>query len=157
SMLYGLEPVSKARHRLGPEHFSVSAHQAIFQAVCDMADAGKPIDLLTVCQHLEDAHELTQVGGRQYVSELCGLVPSPVAIDHYCGIVAEKWAARQLVLLGSELSQEARTSDEDEITELLQAHMARVESVRQFRGAGRNGTERFAFDSLLSFEAAKDP
>jgi replicative DNA helicase len=46
-ILIDSEAVSRVIDLLKPEHFSISAHQTIYTAVCQIFDTGKPIDLMT--------------------------------------------------------------------------------------------------------------
>ncbi|MEY4387620.1 MAG: hypothetical protein RLY20_2903, partial [Verrucomicrobiota bacterium] len=57
-------------------------HQVIFQAMTDLADAMKPVEVVSVMQHLKDAGTLEQIGGIAYLSSLQDAVPSAANLSY---------------------------------------------------------------------------
>ncbi|MBQ9941429.1 MAG: replicative DNA helicase, partial [Christensenellaceae bacterium] len=85
-----------AVERLKERDFYMEAHRRIFGAVMDLVVVGKPVDLVTVIERLEQgralsAEELT------YLTDLTQRVPSTKNIDSYIDIVREKSQLRQLL------------------------------------------------------------
>jgi replicative DNA helicase len=106
SVLGGLLLDNEAIHRiptLAAEAFYSSVNQAIFRAIQAIAATGKPFDAVTVYDALGDKAE--EMGGMAYLMSLTQYVPSAGSIRRYAEIVAEKWALRQLVSAGDEISQ----------------------------------------------------
>jgi replicative DNA helicase len=81
-----------AQQRVGPEHFYVPAHAAIFTSLLSMFENEGAIDLITFTQHLRDVGQLDSVGGPPFVTELLTFVPTAANIDHYLDIVRDKYA-----------------------------------------------------------------
>ena len=50
--------------RLNPEDFYREAHGRIYQAMLDLHSVGEPVDALTLVEHLKQAGDLENVGGR---------------------------------------------------------------------------------------------
>src|SRR5437762_5938601 len=45
-------------------------HQIIFGTLCDLDDAGTPIDSVTLCAELKRRGVLADVGGKEYIREI---------------------------------------------------------------------------------------
>ncbi|MFP3390640.1 replicative DNA helicase [Brevibacillus sp. SIMBA_040] len=79
-----------------PEDMYSPQHRQIFQSMVDLKQTGKPIDLVTVTAHLQDAKLLDEVGGVTYITELASSVPTAANIEYYAGIVREKSNLRRV-------------------------------------------------------------
>ena len=66
------------------------AHRSIFQAVVNLAEAGRPFDPVTVSELLKMSNDLESCGGIQYLIDVVESVPSTVNAVHYAGIVKDK-------------------------------------------------------------------
>jgi hypothetical protein len=78
------------------DDFYMAAHRIIYAAICDLAEQGKPVDVLTVPQHLRDADMLDRVGGMAYISQLTDSLPTAKHVEYYADKVREASALRQL-------------------------------------------------------------
>ena len=72
-------------------------HQTIWETLCALQDAGTPIDLITVLNHLKDRQLLEQVGGAAYLSQLQDAVPSAANWSYYAEHVIEKSTLRRMI------------------------------------------------------------
>jgi len=95
---------------LWPESFYGEGHREIYLTLKEMAESGRPIDLLTVTEELQRRETLDRVGGPVYLAELAGSVPTAVNVGYYAGIVAEKGLLRSLINSCTQLA--ARGYDE---------------------------------------------
>jgi replicative DNA helicase len=84
-------------------HFYDLRHQEIWAALEAMHSARKPIDIITLQQHMKDAGLLEQIGGIPYLSQLQDAVPSAANLDYYAEIVREKWLLRGWIQLCTEV------------------------------------------------------
>ena len=64
--------------KLRPDDFYRQRHRLIFGAMIRLKEKSdpEPVDVLTVCDELERAGQLDEVGGRDYVHSLPNLVPA---------------------------------------------------------------------------------
>lgn len=92
-----------------PQHFYSRANKEIFQAICEVADAGQPIDIGPVAQRLQDKGRLQIVGGMDYLARLVECIPASANIEPYAEMVLEKSRLRQAIARMQELSAEARS------------------------------------------------
>ena len=79
------------------EYFYRTNNQEIYEAMCDLLKADKPIDMVTLSSELLKRGSLENVGGIAYLTELTAAVPSVANVGHYADIVVEKYKLRQLI------------------------------------------------------------
>jgi len=97
-----------------PEYFYKEAHQKIFKAIKSLRLEKKPIDILTVTNHLRDNDQLKNVGGAIYVTGLTSQVASGVhSMEHFL-IVLEKFIARETIRRAWELTDMAYSNSDIE-------------------------------------------
>ncbi|MFY9139515.1 MAG: replicative DNA helicase [Thermacetogeniaceae bacterium] len=82
---------------LRPEDFYGEGHREIYTALKEMAERGRPIDLVTLTEELKSREVLDKVGGAAYLASLAGAVPTAVNAGHYANIVADKGLLRSLI------------------------------------------------------------
>lgn len=84
---------------LEPDHFWSLRHGAVYRAMVQLHDAGRPVDLLTVKAHLAETGKLDEAGGEVEVEELAGLVPMAGNVLGYGRTVRDlaRWRARRHV------------------------------------------------------------
>lgn len=80
------------------------SHGGIYAAIRALADAGEPIDVVTVAEQLETCGKLTDAGGLAYLSQLVRDTPTAINAAAYGKIVREKALLRALVRLGHKLA-----------------------------------------------------
>ncbi|MFA7345348.1 MAG: replicative DNA helicase [Terrimicrobiaceae bacterium] len=98
-------------------HFHLPAHQKVYELLVEMRNAGKPIDLISVTQHLEDRRLLDEVGGASVVTDLLTFVPTAANADYYREILREKYLLRKVITVCTEYA--ARSYDEQGDVKLL--------------------------------------
>ncbi|MCD6303894.1 MAG: hypothetical protein J7M21_02910, partial [Planctomycetes bacterium] len=98
---------------LRAEDFYRPAHQVLFNVLVEMHDAGKPIDLVTVREALQQQGRLEDVGGIDYVVAMVEGVPSAASAEYYARVVREKSMLRRLIVAGTEMVQDAFETHED--------------------------------------------
>ncbi|MHA7594397.1 SPI-7-type island replicative DNA helicase [Pantoea sp. XAF26B01_ASV70] len=95
--------------RISTDDFFHRIHREIFKAMSQLVAAGKPIDLLTLAESIENRGKdsLEQLGGFAYLAELTKNTPSVANLTHYCDIVARYSRGRQLAAIGNEIHASA--------------------------------------------------
>ncbi|ORM84324.1 replicative DNA helicase [Pantoea deleyi] len=95
--------------RINTDDFFHKIHREIFKAMSHLVAAGKPIDLLTLAESIENRGKdsLEQLGGFAYLAELAKNTPSVANLTHYCDIVARYSRGRQLAAIGNEIHESA--------------------------------------------------
>ncbi len=97
SMLLDEEAVSAAVEKLEAGCFYKDTHRKIFQTISDLYNANKAVDLITLADALKKDNSLDSIGGASYLTSLANAVPTAANINHYSGIVREKYILRTLI------------------------------------------------------------
>ena len=74
-----------------PEEFAFPAHQLIFEAIVTLHTARRPIDLITLRDHLAVDKRLEQAGGADYLMTLVEGVPNAASAPEYARCVHDKF------------------------------------------------------------------
>jgi hypothetical protein len=116
--------INAAIEKVKPEDFFHDHHRKIYRQMIALAEAQKPIDLVTLTEQLQCSGELESVGGAAYVSELIDGVPHSTNVEHYARIVKEKSLLRGLIHATSAIQQQALDAEDDADTILERAREA---------------------------------
>jgi replicative DNA helicase len=92
---------------LRPDCFYKEAHVKIYTAVVDLAIKQEPIDMHTVTEQLRKNGMLDEVGGAYYITYLTAKVASAAHIEYHARIIAQKYLARELIRVSSEVQSKA--------------------------------------------------
>lgn len=82
-------------------------HAIIFEAMSNLYDAHRPIDLLTLTNELKALKKLKQIGGASYLTELSNSVPAASHAKAYADIVKDAATRRRLIRAGTEIANKA--------------------------------------------------
>ena len=104
---------------LKPECFYKESHQNIYTAITNLALNQEPIDMLTVTQQLKKIGKLEEVGGQAFLSELTGKVASAANIEYHAQIIVQKYLARELIRVSSDIQTKA-FDEKTDVDELMQ-------------------------------------
>jgi replicative DNA helicase len=81
--------------------FYLERHQLIYKAIETLANAYKPVDLLTVTEELRTQNNLDKIGGPYELIKLTNAVVSSAHVETHAKIVAEKYMLRQLISIST--------------------------------------------------------
>ena len=87
------------RFKEGAEAFYELRHRVLYEQLVELYDGKRPIDLVTLSQHLKDNDQLENVGGLIYLNTLMDAVPSAANLTYYLDIVKEKAILRKTILV----------------------------------------------------------
>ncbi|WP_305961412.1 DnaB-like helicase N-terminal domain-containing protein, partial [Streptomyces fulvorobeus] len=76
-----------------PEDYYRPAHALIHRAVCDLRQAGEPVDVVTVTDELTRRGELARAGGAVYLHTCVQAVPTAANGPYYAEIVRARHPA----------------------------------------------------------------
>ena len=113
AMLINSEPLSEILTIIKPRDFYDKRHEMIFQAMLDLYDQHKPIDLLTLRAELKETKKLKEVGGVPYLTELSTFVPAAAHAKAYAEIIEKASIRRRLIKAGTNIAEKAYEDDAD--------------------------------------------
>lgn len=111
----------------GPNDFYRENHQVIYKAIRRLADRGKTIDLVTVCDLMRSVKTkngqsyLDAAGGPGYIDSLVSIVQSSAHAAAYAQIVADRAVERRLQTAGRQIERIAMSGDATPATKLERA------------------------------------
>ncbi|OCG89381.1 DNA helicase [Xanthomonas euvesicatoria] len=104
-------------------------HQQIYLAACELAEANKPFDAVTLGEWFESQGKSELVGGGAYLIELATSTPSAVNILAYAQIVREKFLVRTLISTATDIVNDGFNLGRGDAAELLAEAEQKIFSV----------------------------
>ena len=90
-----------------PECFYKESNAKIYEAILGLFAHEKPIDLLTVTQELLSKGILEETGGAFHIAQLTTRVMSAVHAEYHARIIWQKYIARELIRVSSDIQERA--------------------------------------------------
>lgn len=151
SVLGGLmldpEAWDRVSDHIAPEDFYRTDHRLIFKAIASLAQAAKPIDVITVMEALKERNELDSAGGEAYLFQLSKNIPSAANITTYADIVHERALLRRLISAANEITDTAFNSEGRKVSELVD------EAERKIFEIAEQGFKQTGADSIQALMA----
>jgi replicative DNA helicase len=97
AVMLSQEAFDRVAEFLRAEHFYSGANQRVYEAVLDLQNESRPVDVVTVAGWLRDKGLLQQIGGTPYLAQLTDAVPSFANIETHGRAVKEKWRLRRVI------------------------------------------------------------
>ena len=114
-------------------------HRRIWQHIIKLIEHNRPADVITVAESLDNANELSYVGGLAYLGALAQNTPSAANIRRYGEIVREKSVMRQLASVATDIADAAYNPNGREATQLLDEAESRVFQIAEQSAKGQQG------------------
>ena len=104
SMIMDREAIVVAAGILHSEDFYGKQYGIVFEAMVELNDEGKPVDLITLQDRLKEKDVPPEVSSLEFVRDLITAVPTSANIKYYANIVAEKAILRRLIRINEEIA-----------------------------------------------------
>ena len=140
SILIDNEALSDSIDILKKEYFYKTEHQYIYEAISNLFQDSKPIDILTVTEELKRLGTLKNAGSISYVSNLTTKISSSANTEYHSRIIAEKFIQRMLINISSNIIEES-LDDTIDVFETLNKAEQELFNVTE-------GTLRKSYDSM---------
>ncbi|MFA5171139.1 MAG: replicative DNA helicase [Sulfuriferula sp.] len=114
-------------------------HKLIYQAVTKLLEQGKPADVVTIGEHLENLGELGNVGGLSYLVALAQNTPSAANIRRYAEIVRDRSIMRKLVEVGTDIAESAYSPAGRSANDLLDQAESKVFDIAEAGARSQQG------------------
>jgi len=144
---------NEAAEHLHPDDFSLDSHRRIYTRMIDLAEASRPIDLITLTNELDRYKELQAVGDRAYISSLLDGVPDRPSIEHYIQIVRDKALLRGLIHASNAAIARAAEQSDSAVDVLNEAEAAIFQLSEKRIGRGFMGISEIIKESFGSIDA----
>jgi len=114
-------------------------HRLIYRAIVVLISEGKPCDIITLSESLDSVKELENAGGLAYLGALAKNIPTAANIKAYANIVKERSIFRQLIHVGSTITDDAFNPDGRSSAEILDKAEQQVFNIAEKGSRGRKG------------------
>lgn len=114
-------------------------HKLIYRMITKLIEQGKPADVVTVAESLENHGELANVGGLSYLVALAQNTPSAANIRRYAEIVRERGVMRKLVEVGTDIAESAYNPGGRSANDLLDQAEAKVFDIAEAGARSQQG------------------
>lgn len=130
--------------RVVSEDFYTRQHRHIFTEMHRLQEMGKPIDLITLAESLEQQGQLDIVGGFAYLAELSKNTPSAANISAYADIVRERAVVREMIAVANEIANAGFDPQGRSSEDLLDLAESRVFKIAESRASKDEGPKNIA-------------
>jgi len=114
-------------------------HKLIFRTIEQLAEKQIPFDVITISEALEATGELDNAGGLAYLGLLAKDTPSAANIVSYANIVRDRSVLRQLIHIGTDISDSAFNTEGRTTADLLEQAEREVFKIAEQRQRGQGG------------------
>src|SRR5258707_8286092 len=108
SIIIDPEAIVYVNDFLQPEDFYRNVHRTLYETILDISSrANSPADYITICDALERAGKLEEVGGPGYITSLINQVPTSGNVEFYGHIVERAAILRRLIHAAGQIAANA--------------------------------------------------
>ncbi|MGD1276019.1 MAG: replicative DNA helicase [Tepidisphaeraceae bacterium] len=107
SMMLDREMVGQIIPLIDRDSFYQADHQIIFDVLIKLYEQNRPIDAVILYEELAKRQLLEEIGGKGYLAQILGTIPSAAHGAHYAEIVREKALLRQLIAASNDCLRDA--------------------------------------------------
>jgi len=104
SLFLSRDAISKVSRFLQAQDFYLEGHRLVYEAILNLEEEGRPVDLISVINWLKNKDVLEKVGGAAYVASLAGLMPTAANVEYHARIVEEKALLRNLIQIATRIA-----------------------------------------------------
>ncbi len=154
SMIMDPEAIVVASETILAEDFYNKQYGVLFEAMVELHDEGKPVDLVTLQDRLREKDVPPEVSSLEFIRDLITAVPTSANIKHYANIVAEKSTLRRLIRVNEEIANSCYAG-KDSLEDILGDTEKKIFDLVQRRNAGEFVPIRqIVLDAMTTIEKA---
>ncbi len=154
SMILDREAITIASELILPEDFYNKQYGVIFEAMVELNDEGKPVDLVTLQDRLKEKDVPPEVSSLEFIRDIITAVPTSANVRYYARIVAEKSTLRKLIRTVGEIENDCYAGKES-LEVILEDTEKKVFDLVQRRNSGENvPIRKIVMNALQRIEAA---
>lgn len=104
AMLMNRDAITAASELITGEDFYQTAYGMLFDSMVELFQAGKPVDLITLQEHLKEKDVPPEISNMEFAQELIAGVYTSANVRYYAEIVQEKSTLRRLIKVNEEVA-----------------------------------------------------
>jgi len=135
AMIMDREAITVASEIVTAEDFYSKQCGVLFEAMVELNDESKPVDMVTLQDRLKEKDVPPEVSSLEFIRDLITAVPTSANIKYYANIVADKAVLRRLIKLNEEIANTCYVGRES-LDAILEDTEKRVFNLVQRRNTG---------------------
>mgnify|MGYP002643197793 FL=1 len=135
AMLMDKDAIMTAAEIVSREDFYQTAYGILFEAMVELFNEGKPVDLITLQERLKEKDVPPEITSLEFARDLLTAVPTSANVKYYAEIVMEKSMLRKLIKLNEEIENMCYLG-RDSLEAVLEMTEKRVFELVQKRNTG---------------------
>ena len=112
SMLMDRDAIMAASEIITGEDFYQHQYGVLFEAMVELYNEGKPVDLVTLQDRLREKEVPPEISSMEFVRELLNVVPTSANVRSYANIVQDKAMLRKLIKATEEIANTCYLANE---------------------------------------------
>ena len=104
SMLMDRDAIIAASEIITPDEFYQHQYGVMFEAMVELFNEGKPVDLVTLQDRLKEKDVPPEVSSLEFVRDIITTVPTSANVRSYANIVHEKAVLRKLIKINEQIA-----------------------------------------------------
>ena len=104
AMLMDRDAILSASEIISGQDFYQSAYGVVFDAVVEMFNEGRPVDLITLKERLKEKDVPPEIASLEFMRELLNITSTSANVRYYAEIVSDKAMMRRLIKLNEEIA-----------------------------------------------------
>ncbi len=154
SMIMDKDAIVAASEFITGEDFYEKRYGVLFDAMLELFNEGKPVDLITLQNKLKEKDVPPELCSLEFIRNLITSVPTSANVRYYTNIVKEKSTLRQLIKVTETITNECYL-DKEKLETILEDTEKKIFDVIQKKNFGDFvSIKEIVFKSLESIEAA---
>ena len=135
AMIMDSDAIMIASEIILAEDFYNKQYGVLFDAMVELNNEGKPVDLVTLQDRLKEKDVPPEVSSPGFITDLVKAVPTSANVKYYANIVAEKATLRRLIRINEEIANTCYVG-KDSLEDILTDTEKRVFDLIQRRNTG---------------------
>ena len=154
SMIMDKDAIVTASEILIAEDFYQNQYGVLFDAMVELFNEGKPVDLITLQNRLKEKELPPELTSLEFIRDLVAAVPTSANVKYYANIVKEKAVLRRLIKVTEGITNDCYLNKEP-VEVILEDTEKKVFDIVQNRSGGDFvSIDKIVLQSLESIEAA---
>ena len=135
SMIMDRDAIMTASEVITSEDFYQSQYGVLFDAMLELYNEGKPVDLVTLQERLREKDVPPEISSMEFAKDLLTAVPTSVNVGHYAKIVKEKAMLRRLIKMNEDIANTCYL-DKEPVEEIMEDTEKQLFQLLQTRTGG---------------------
>jgi replicative DNA helicase len=103
ALLFSNKTLSRVSEFLEPQHFADAVHGRIYEAICELVDAGSVANVITLKARFDQDGALQEIGGAKYLANLTASVVTIIGAEDYGRTILDCFSRRRLLALADDV------------------------------------------------------